>query len=243
MEASGFERTEDTRARRGCTLSRRGIICETPDRGAPMSEGDPHAIRTPEALREIVGPEIPGLDLKNQALLDEFAVDFLERSPFLVLSTSDSDGNLDASPKGDGPGFVLVEDEHTLVIPDRPGNKLVYGHLNILHNPNVGVLFLIPGTPETLRVNGTAELTADPELLGRLAARGKPAVLAIRVHVKECFFHCAKAFIRSQLWKPDSWPERQKISFGRMMVKRTGGDEKVVEAVDSAVEADYRDNL
>ena len=208
-----------------------------------MSDSDPHAIRTPEALREIVGQTLPGLDLKNQPRLDEFAVDFLARSPFLVLATADAEGNLDASPKGDGPGFVLVEDERTLVIPDRPGNKLVYGHLNILDNSKVGLIFLIPGTPETLRVNGTAELTADPELLERLAARGKPAVLAIRVHVDECFFHCAKAFIRSQLWKPDTWPERERISFGRMLVKRAGGDENTVKVVDAAVEADYRDNL
>jgi len=208
-----------------------------------MSKTDPHGIRTPEALRAIVGAEIPGLSLKNEARLSEFAVEFLARSPFLVLSTADAAGNLDASPKGDGPGFVLVEDERTLAIPDRPGNKLVYGHLNILANPKVGVLFLIPGTPETLRVNGTAELTADPELLRRLSARGKPAVLAIRVHVEESFFHCAKAFIRSQLWKPDSWPGRHKISFGQMFAKKTGADENAARAVDAAVEADYRDNL
>ena len=169
---------------------------------------DEHAIRTPEKLREVVGQGLPGLELKNQAQLDEFAVDFIARSPFLVLSTCDADGKLDASPKGDAAGFVLVEDEHTVVVPDRPGNKLVYGHQNILSNPKVGLLFLIPGTPETLRVNGSAELTTDPALLERLAARGKPAVLAIRVHVEECFFHCAKAFIRSKLWESGSWPER-----------------------------------
>ncbi len=203
----------------------------------------PFAIRTPEALREIVGPGIPGLEQKNQKELDEFAVDFLARCPFLVLSTADEEGHLDASPKGDVAGFVLIEDEHTLVIPDRSGNKLAYGHLNILANPKVGVLFLIPGTPETLRVNGTAELTVDPELLERLASRGKPAVLAIRVHVEECFFHCAKAFIRSALWKPEAWPERQKISFGRMFAEQRGGDEESARQLDAAIEADYRDNL
>ncbi len=208
-----------------------------------MSKNDAHVIRSSEALREVVGPEIPGLDLKNQSVLDEFAVDFLARCPFLVLSTADEEGHLDASPKGDVAGFVLIEDEHTLVIPDRSGNKLVYGHLNILANPKVGVLFLIPGTPETLRVNGTAELTVDPELLEQLASRGKPAVLAIRVHVEECFFHCAKAFLRVQLWKPDTWPERQKISFGRMFAKMMGADEKAAKAIDETVETDYRDNL
>jgi len=208
-----------------------------------MTTTDPYAIRTREALRAIVGAGIPGLELKNGNALNSFAVDFLRRSPFLVLSTSDAAGNLDASPKGDGPGFVLVEDERTLAIPDRPGNKLVYGHLNILENPKVGVLFLIPGTPETLRVNGTAELTAEPELLQRLAARGKPAVLAIRIHVQECFFHCAKAFLRSQLWQPDSWPERHAVSFGRMFSKQVGADENAARAIDAAVAADYRDNL
>lgn len=204
---------------------------------------DPHAIRSEAALREILGAPMPGLDLKNQAALDEFGVDFLARCPFLVLSTCDAEGNVDASPKGDAPGFVLVEDERTLGIPDRPGNKLAYGHLNLLANPRVGVLFVIPGTPETLRVNGRAELTADPALLEKLAARGKPAVLAIRVHVDECFFHCAKAFIRSKLWQADAWPERKRISFGRMFAKATGADEQAAKSIDEMVEADYRDNL
>jgi hypothetical protein len=205
--------------------------------------GGDHVIRSVQALREVIGAEIPGLDLKNQARLDEFATDFLSRSPFLVLATSNADGHLDASPKGDAPGFVHVLDERTLAIPDRPGNKLVYGHLNILANPKVGVIFMIPGTPETLRVNGTAELSTDPELLARLSARGRPAVLAIRVRVEECFFHCAKAFIRSQLWKPDTWPERHKISFGAMFAKVTGSGEDAARAVDAAVEKDYRENL
>ncbi len=208
-----------------------------------MSAADPHAITDNDGLRAVVGAEFPGLSEKNQDHLNEFAVDFLARAPFLVLSTADQQGNIDASPKGDGPGFVLVENDRTLVIPDRPGNKLAYGHQNILSNPKVGVLFMIPGTPETLRVNGTATLTADPALLERLAARGKPAVLAIRVHVEECFFHCAKAFIRAGLWKHEAWPERHKVSFGKMFAKQRGGDAKSAKQLDAAIEADYRDNL
>ena len=204
---------------------------------------DPHAIRTPEALRELIGETRPGTELKVLKELDEFAMDFLAKVPFLVLATSDAGGNLDASPKGDGPGFVHVEDASTLVIPDRPGNKLVFGHLNILRNPRVGLLMMIPRTNETLRINGRAELTADPELLERLAARGKPAVVAIRVHIDECFFHCAKAFVRSKLWEPDSWQERHRVSFGQMIAKRSGGGENVVKAIDAAIEADARDNL
>jgi PPOX class probable FMN-dependent enzyme len=205
--------------------------------------GDPHSIEDVAALRRIVGQSLPGLELKNQNTISDEARAYIARSPFLVLATCDAQGHLDASPKGDGPGFCLVEDERTLVIPDRPGNKLVYGLQNILANPRVGVIFLLPGTPETVRVNGTASLTADPELLARLAARGKPATLAIRVQVEECFHHCAKAFIRSGLWKPESWGARLKISFGAMAAKhlKLGGD--VAAKFDAAVEDDYRNNL
>ena len=205
--------------------------------------GDPHAIDDLTALRRIIGEPIPGLGQKNQNLISDEAREYIERAPFLVLATSDAQGNLDASPKGDGPGFCLIEDERTLVIPDRPGNKLAYGLENILSNPRVGVIFVLPGTPETVRVNGTAMLTADPDLLARLAARGKPAVLAIRIHVEECFHHCAKAFIRSQLWKPESWSPRLKISFGKMAAKRLKLGNDVAEKFDAAVEDDYRNNL
>jgi len=205
--------------------------------------GDPHAIRDAEGLRRIIGSPIPGMGKKNEGLISEEAREYIERSPFLVLATCDAQGRLDASPKGDGPGFCLIEDDRTLAIPDRPGNKLAYGHQNILANPRVGVIFMLPGTPETVRINGRAELTADPELLERLAARGKPAVLAIRVHVEECFHHCAKAFLRSKLWKPESWSERVKISFGKMAAKRMKVGDDVAEKFDAAVEEDYRDNL
>ena len=200
-------------------------------------------IESVEALREVVGSPHPELGEKNIDHLDEFAMGFIANAPFLVLSTCDAEGRLDASPKGDAPGFVTVADERTLLVPDRPGNKLAYGHLNILENPRVGLLFVIPNTPETLRVNGRAELVADEATLDALAARGKPAVLAIRVTVEECFFHCGKAFIRSDLWKPEHWSDRHKVSFGKMYARRKSLNEEVAEAIDGAIEADYRDNL
>jgi PPOX class probable FMN-dependent enzyme len=205
--------------------------------------GDSHSIGDLDTLRRIVSAPLPGLELKNQAAISEEARAYIERSPFLVLATCDAEGRLDASPKGDAPGFCLIEDERTLVIPDRPGNRLVYGLQNILANPHVGVLFLLPGTPETVRINGTASLTADPELLARLAARGKPAVLAIRVRVEECFHHCAKAFLRSNLWKPETWAPRLKISFGAMAARRMKLGQDVAARFDAAVEEDYRSNL
>ena len=200
-------------------------------------------IETEEALRKVIGDEIPGLAKKNEAALNEFAIDFIARAPFLVLSTADDQGRIDASPKGDAPGFVAVEDAHTLLIPDRLGNRLAYGHRNILANPHVGVLFMIPGTTETLRVNGSASLTAEPALLERLAARGRPAVLVIRVEVEEVFFHCSKAFLRSKLWQPNVWGERHKVSFGNMYAKRNNAPEETAAAIDEAIARDYRENL
>lgn len=200
-------------------------------------------IATEAELRAVIGPEPPGLAEKNQPALDDFAVEFIAKSPFLVLSTADAEGRIDASPKGDAPGFVQVENERAIVIPDRLGNRLAYGHRNILANPRVGVLFMIPGTPETLRVNGRAELSAEPELLEQLAARGRSAVLAIHVQIEEVFFHCAKAFLRSQLWKPETWQPRHEVSFGKMYAAKKKAAASTATAIDAAIAADYRDNL
>jgi PPOX class probable FMN-dependent enzyme len=208
---------------------------------------DPHRVDTLDQVYELVGEPIPGIEVKVDDRLDEETTAFIERAPFLVLATADADGNVDTSPKGDEPGFVLVEDDQTLVIPDRPGNRLVFGLKNILSNPHVGVLFMVPGTNETFRVNGRAELTSDPVLLDELAARGKPALLGIRVHIDECFHHCAKAFIRSKLWKHETWPEKRQVSFGRRFADKLGvrGDDgdKLARDIDTAVEEDYRTNL
>ena len=200
-------------------------------------------ISTVEALRAVVGEPPPGLEAKVEDHLNGYAQGFIEKCPFLVLSTADKSGRVDASPKGDAPGFLTVVDENTLLIPDRPGNRLAYGHLNVLENPQVGLLLVIPNTSETLRINGRAELSADPELLKQLAARGKPAVLAIRVSVEECFFHCGKAFIRSGLWKPDQWGDKHRISFGEMYAAKAGGGKELADGVDEMIEQDYRDNL
>ena len=207
--------------------------------------GDPHRIETVAQLREMIS-EPPKFmhEFKGKLILDEERA-FIERSPLLLLATCNRDGQMDVSPKGDAPGFAIVEDEKTLVIPDRPGNHLAYGHLNILSNPRVGVIFLVPGTPETVRVNGSAELTREPALLARLAARNRPAELATRVHVEECFFHCGKALLRSELWKPETWGKRMKVSFGEMFAKRNLEDPNPDTArnVDAAIERDYRENL
>jgi len=208
-----------------------------------MDNSNDYRIRDVSQLRALIGDPGPLVPKKLLGALDEVAVDFIRRAPFLVISTADAEGNQDASPKGDGPGFVVVEDQNTLVLPDRRGNKLVFTFQNILANPHVGIIFMVPGTDETLRVNGTAELTVEPALLQRLAARGSPAQLAMRVTVHECFFHCAKAFIRSQLWKPETWPQRIRISWGDYLAAKMGADEQTAKKIDEFVIEDYKQNL
>lgn len=204
-----------------------------------MANASDYRITSVAQLRALISEPNAMVRKKLMTELDDLAIDFIKRSPFLVLATTDAEGNLDASPKGDHPGFVLVEDRSTLVIPDRKGNKLLFGLQNILANPHVAMVFMIPGTGETLRVNGIAELTTDPELLGKLGARGQAALLATRVTIHECFFHCAKAFIRSQLWRPETWGERVSISWGSYLGPKIGADDQFARQVDKAIEADY----
>lgn len=208
------------------------------------AKADP-VIRTVDELRQVVAEPNEGTKMKLGDRLDDFARDFIAECPFLVLATASADGKADASPKGDDPGFVVVEDDHTLLIPDRPGNNLAFGLINIIETGQIGLLFIIPGTTETLRVNGRAELSRDPQLLEDLAARGKPAVLAIRVHVEEVFFHCAKAFLRSQLWKHETWPPKKKFSFGAMFAAKldAADDEALVAMIDDAIDENYRTTL
>lgn len=202
-----------------------------------------HRLTSIEQVRAIIGEEVPVVRTKLFRSLDEAAINFIKHSPFLLLATADAEGTPDVSPKGDEPGFVAVEDDRTLLIPDRKGNKLIFGLQNILANAGVALIFLVPGTEETLRVHGSAELTASPEILERLSARGQPALLAIRVRVERCFFHCAKAFKRSRLWQPESWPERLGISFGKLLAPRLGGGKELERSIDQMVEEDYKTNL
>lgn len=204
---------------------------------------DAHRITTVTELRSLVGEPTPIAQGKVWSVLDPAVHELIRRSPFLLLATTDAAGNVDVSPKGDPPGFVVIEDERTLLIPDRTGNKLVFGLQNILENPHVGILFLVPGTNETLRVNGRAELTRDPAVLERLVARGRAAHLAIRVAVDECFLHCAKAFVRSELWKPASWPQDFRFSMGKVFAPKFGGGAAMEQQIDDALAQDARDNL
>ena len=204
---------------------------------------DPHRIHSESQLREVIPEPHPAIQQKVFDHVDSFAAAFIEKSPLLLLATVGEDGGIDVSPKGDAPGFVSVEDEKTLLIPDRPGNKLAYGFRNLLARPEVGILFVVPGVAETLRVNGRAEITRDPALLERFAARGRNALLVTRVHVDESFFHCGKAFVRSSLWKPATWPTGAKADIGKQIAARRGAGDDLAQAIEKSLAEDLRDGL
>lgn len=164
-------------------------------------------IATREQLREVLKEPSELVTLKTLDHLDKFCGMFVGRSPFALLATADAAGNTDISPKGDPAGFVKVLDDKTLVIPDRPGNHRADSLENILQNPKVGLIFMIPGKTETLRVSGTATIVRDQALLDSMAVQGRSPALAIAVHVEEAFFHCSKCMIRSGLWKTGQWPD------------------------------------
>jgi len=176
------------------------------------------AITSAEELRTLVGRPSELAIRKEIAHLDAHCRAFIARSPFVLIATAGANGRCDVSPKGDPPGFVHVLDEHRLVIPDRPGNKRLDGMQNLLENPHVGLLFLIPGLEETLRVNGRGWIIRDEEILARCAVQDKRPVLALGVYVEECFLHCAKAFKRSHLWQPDRWPDRTGLATPSQML-------------------------
>jgi PPOX class probable FMN-dependent enzyme len=194
-------------------------------------------------LREIVGEPSTQVPYKIHDRLNERAQAFIARSPMLFLATADAHGRATVSPKGDAPGFVRVIDERTLQMPERKGNKLVFSLQNLLVNPRAGLIFLVPGTGETLRVSGNATLLDDAELCTSFAARDKPALLVTRITVSECYFHCAKAFLRSGLWRPGTWSEEMSISFGREIAQQGGLPAGDIDAFDRAVHGRYETDL
>lgn len=204
-------------------------------------------IENKEELRALLGKPVPFTDQKIFPELDEFGIEFISTTPLVFLATSDANGRPTVSPKGDMPGFVKVLNANTLLIPERPGNKLMMGFENILNNGKIGLIFVQPGIEETLRVNGSAELVLDEVQQDLLSANGRPALLLIKVTVEQVFFHCAKAFKRSKAWKPDEWAQGTKVSFGAQMAKKKLGKGLAAKAaqklIDREVEKDYRDNL
>jgi PPOX class probable FMN-dependent enzyme len=164
-----------------------------------------------DALRSLLGDPTALVQSKISDRLNDLTRQFIERSPFLCLATSAADGGCDVSPKGDPAGFVKILDERTLLLPDRPGNRLADSLRNVLENPHVALLFVIPGVTDTFRVNGRAEIVTDTELLELCAVEGKVPKLAMRIEIEQAYTHCSKAFLRSSLWDPERFVDRSEL--------------------------------
>jgi uncharacterized protein len=169
------------------------------------------AVTDERALREVIGRPTELVASKIADRLNHLTRQFIERSPFVCVATSRPDGGLDVSPRGDPAGFVRIIDKRTLLIPDRPGNKLADTLTNVLEDPRIALLFLVPGVGDSFRVNGRAQIVDDPELLAGSAVEGKVPKLGILVDIEEAFTQCSKALVRSDLWNPEKHVDRSEL--------------------------------
>nr|WP_308292211.1 MSMEG_1061 family FMN-dependent PPOX-type flavoprotein [Prauserella halophila] len=169
-------------------------------------------------LRAVVEEPVPLIADKAAPAIDDESRRFLEAAPLFLLASA-GEGSVDVSPRGDEDGSVIVLDDHTVAFADRPGNRRVDSMRNILRNPRVAMLFLVPGTDHTVRINGTASIVRDDELLSLLSVKGSPPDLAVVVTVSELFVHCGRAFSRSGLWDPRTWPERSSLPTAGTLLK------------------------
>lgn len=203
-----------------------------------------NVVRSETELRELMGgPVAPPVVEKTLKALDRHCVAFIGRAPFVFISSTDAEGRMDISPKGDAPGFVKVLDSQTLMIPDRPGNQRFDTFRNLFESSRVGLLFLVPGKRETLRISGWGEVVRDQELLETMAASGKTPALAIAVHVEEAFFHCAKCMIRSHLWQPEHWPSLEGLPTLAETMKDAASVPGPVEFLEGIIKQDEEQRL
>jgi PPOX class probable FMN-dependent enzyme len=193
-------------------------------------------------LRELLGEPMPRAVTKDRALLHERDREWLAASPFCLVATAGADGTCDVSPKGDPPGFTHVIDDTTIAIPDRPGNRRADGFRNLLANPHIGLLYLIPGRTETLRINGRARLVREAPFFDDLIVKGNRPHLAIVVEIEQIFFHCPKAFMRSSLWKPATWDPDVLPSHARI-VKSVQQTPETIEELERYYGPEYADRL
>ena len=194
-------------------------------------------------LRRVIPEPRSTTRVKILEALDDQSTAFLARCPFALVGTTAADGTVEVSPKGDDPGFIRVEDSRTLLIPERVGNNLAFGLSNILATGKIGLIALVPATGETLRVSGTAEIHDDPDLLASLSSLGKPALLATRVRIEHCYFHCARSIVRAKLWDPKAWPAPGRVSFGKIIAPKIGAGDDVAAQIDASVEGAYTTRL
>ncbi|SEU19463.1 pyridoxamine 5'-phosphate oxidase family protein [Paenibacillus sp. NFR01] len=201
-------------------------------------------ITSEEEIRALLGYPSELVQKKVIGHLDEHCRNFIGLSPLFFLATSDAAGFCDVSPRGDAPGSVLVVDDHHLVIPERQGNRRIDSLRNILENPQVGMVFVIPGLKETLRINGRAFIIRDEDILARMEAKEKRPLLGIGVQVEECFIHCAKAFMRSHLWEPSSWMATEELpSVPAILAAHVKSEKFTEEAIRASQQESYTKRL
>lgn len=185
-----------------------------------------HVISSSDQLRELIAPPRPAQETKVLSALDVHCRRWIERSPFVVIASSDTQGRLDLSPKGDPAGFVKILDDRTIAIPDRPGNRRLDTLQNVLENPQVSVMFMVPGRGEVVRLSGTAQIVNDPDLLTTMVVADRAPILALVVTLDEVMFHCGKSVIRSRLWSPDDWASVDDLaSYAECLTDQTTSDE------------------
>ncbi|MET7330991.1 pyridoxamine 5'-phosphate oxidase family protein [Nonomuraea sp. NPDC005650] len=208
-----------------------------------MNPSEIRTVTSEAELREIVKDPPQTIWDKDIARIDKHARTIIAHSPFVLLATSNTDGLCDVSPRGDPAGSVLVLDDHRLALADRPGNHRLDSFRNVLDNPRVGLLFIVPGMNETLRVNGRATLVSDAPFFDDLTVQGKRPRLALLVEVEELYMHCAKAFLRSSLWKPETWPDRRCMpTFGQIAKDQLGIKGVPAKVIDAGLAMDAKLN-
>lgn len=200
-------------------------------------------IETRDELRAVYRLPSENAVRKQLPMLDAHARKFLARCPFVLIGSQDAGGNADVTPKGDLPGFVNVLDDVTIAIPDRPGNNRLDTFENVIENPSVGLLFVIPGMNETIRINGEARITVDDDLRAQLGVNDRPALSVLIVRIHEVFLHCAKAFMRSELWKPESWPDRAEMPTLGEIIRDQLALKESTEELDNGLAEAYRNSL
>lgn len=198
-----------------------------------------HIVTGVDELVGILGTPSPLIAGKATPYVTPLVQQFIMNSPYFLLATSAQDGSCDCTPRGDPAGSVFFPDDRTLVFADRKGNRRIDSMRNLLSNPHLGLLFLVPGTDETVRVNGRATISRDPDLRARLSIQGKPAELAVIVEIDEVFTHCARSILRSRLWQPESWPDTDSIPTLAAMMAEQKNLQTPDESVDKRNE-DYR---
>jgi PPOX class probable FMN-dependent enzyme len=214
--------------------------CRPIGRLARVSDARPDTISSTAQLRELFGEPLPRVVSKEMPALDEPTREFIAAAPFLVMATTGADGSCDAGPKGGPPGFVRVIADTRLLIPEFPGNRRFDGVQNLVARPGIGLLFVVPGISETLRVNGFARLTREPALLETCAVDGRLPWFVADVEVRQVFSHCGKAFIRSYLWNPEEWPRPDDVRSPSKSIGGSAAEERRRESdVRREVEASY----